>query len=168
MGRRTEKRKIGRFEYEVTQLGSEKGTEMLTRVLQLASPVFAKLLSGRKGEMTTSEALGSMSASALAETLQEVGSRLKYEDVSDFCEVFGPTSKVTLGVDKKTGKPRSVFLDERVRDDHFAGEYLEMMKWLGFCLEVNYRNFFKGIVSGTSAPTESEIDVEEPEAMTAA
>ena len=33
-----------------------------------------------------------------------------------------------------------------VFDDHFSGNYLEMMEWFAFCVECNYSNFFSGLI----------------------
>lgn len=34
-----------------------------------------------------------------------------------------------------------------VFEDHFAGNYLDMMEWFAFCVEHNYANFWAGLIA---------------------
>jgi hypothetical protein len=130
---KSETRSIGGNEYTVTQLGAARGREILRRIMKVAGPA----MEAAARVVATGESGGK--ATAIVRGLGKVVETLSEEDLSLFCSEFGRASTVRLG-----GKSPSV---GDVFEVHFAGNYLEMCEWLAFCLEVNYRSFFTGIVA---------------------
>ncbi len=128
MGLETKARTIGRFEYRVTQLGFKRGNATWIRLLKVLGPVLGKLLEGGGFKGIGVEGL-SGGLSALAENLTQ-------EDLEYFCEVFGESTIVHVSADKDP------VLLPKYQETHFAGQYGEMLKWLAFCVEVNYSDFF--------------------------
>lgn len=101
------------------------------------SQVFVRLLK------VLGPVLTSKDVSSLFENLSE-------EDMNYFRETFSP---MTLVVGQ--GQLDKIF------DIHFAGRIMPMLKWLFFCLEVNFADFFaKGSIGlkglqGLAAPSQS-------------
>lgn len=114
---------IGSCKYTVTMLGAIKGREVLTKLAKLIAPA----LEGMDGKEFTEASMARM----LGKLLKE----LNTNDISYFCEAFTENTEVLLP-DGKAPYLHHIF------DEHFAGKYLEMTKWLIFCIEVNFGNFF--------------------------
>ena len=117
-----EKKKIGAHTYYVTQLNALVGRKALVRLAKFLGPALA---SAGKGNVT--DALASV-----AENLSEV-------DVEYFCDLFAEKTVVTGGKYDE-GEPDL----HLIFDEHFAGEYLEMVQWLAFAFQVNFASFFAG------------------------
>src|SRR4051812_19642750 len=113
MARKTEKTKIGAFEYEMKQLGAYKGQEVVTRL----APLFGLIVSKAQKDP----------AGAIADAL----GMIKPEDVRFLSDTF---AEVTIVKDAK-GVPCPL---SPIFDEHFAGEYKAMMQWLGFGLSSNF------------------------------
>lgn len=127
MALKTESKTLGSHEYTVTQLGAVVGRECLRRFVRVAGPAV-----GAIAEATGKE--GGASA-AVSQAVLRLVEGLSADDLTYFCDVFGPTGTVTLADGRKP----------RIKDafaDHFAGNYFEMVLWLGFCVEVNFGGFF--------------------------
>lgn len=115
MAREQKSKVIGNFEYQVTQLGATEGRKVFTRL--------AKLLGAGAGSK---------------EPIAGILAALNDEDVGYLCEVF---AKVTfVKIDEKRSPQLSGIFEE-----HFAGQYNGMVKWLLFCLELNFASFFQEI-----------------------
>jgi hypothetical protein len=81
----------------------------------------------------------------LSRTLTELAARLQEADLEFVVSEFGTTTELDVG---GTGEDKRVPLNVQRQELHFAGRYAAMFRWVGFCLEVNYRDFFSA--SGTS------------------
>ena len=125
MALKSETRTVGQHEYTVTQLGAVKGLECLRRLLKVVGPSLQSLTSLAKGD----------GAAAFAQGLMRLLESLSQEDLTYFCDTFGPTASVKLS-DGKSPTVKAVF------DFHFAGNYLELLEWLAFSVEVNFQGFF--------------------------
>lgn len=134
---KSEDRTIGRATYRVTQLPSSKGREVLTKLIKLAGPSLSRLLQDFNGEKLS---VLDLDTGAVGQALEQLAANLGERDLDYFCEVFGESSVLLQGA----SQPK---LTKEFQDFHFAGEYLEMFKWLLFSLEVNYRGFFPGGLS---------------------
>lgn len=120
---KTETVQIDGDEYELTQLGALEGRKILTKLLQMIGPSLQELAAA---ETLNEKAMGAAVAKAL-ESLDEGTFEL-------ICDVFG--KRTTVLVDGK--KPA---LTGPVFDQHFAGRYLAMMKWLFACMKLNFFDF---------------------------
>jgi hypothetical protein len=136
MGLETKSKRIGRCEYQVTQLGFKAGRAAMVRLTKVLGPIFGRLLDGSDGK--------SVSAQGVAGALYELSERLSEDDLSYLCELFGDK---TIAVMDDGRRPSLV---PKFMEEHFAGHYGEMIKWLVFCLEVNYGDFIAdfGALSG--------------------
>ncbi len=114
--RETKSTTIGDTEYKVTQLGATRGRQVFTRLAKVVG----------QGATAANPIAGIMSA-------------LSVEDVDYLCETLAPLTTVRIVENGKTREPQlsSIF------EEWFAGKYMEMVKWLGFALEVNFGSFLK-------------------------
>lgn len=140
MGLETKSKTIGRYEYRVTQLGFKRGNATWIRLLKVLGPALGRLLEGGRS-------LGSL---AIADSLGSLAANLTEDDLNYFCEVFGESTVVNVSADKQP------ILIPKLQETHFAGQYGEMLKWLAFCVEVNYSDFlsaFAGPLGGDQTQT---------------
>lgn len=140
MGLETKDKQIGRYTYEVTQLGFKEGRAFLARVFKILGPVVSELV---KGGAKVSDVLNKDGRGA-AGAIFEISQQLSEADLTYACGVMGKKSCVVLEDGKK---PQ---LSDEFMELHFAGHYDEMFKWLLFAVEVNYGSFFggKGLLGG--------------------
>lgn len=132
---KTEERTIGGSAYKVTQLGASAGMQLMVRLTKVLGPVLGELTRGM-GEGETD--LMSVRGDALAGALQQLGEKLNYEDLDYVCETLGAFTEVS------NGDGKWLRLKRDIREVHFAGNYGDLFRWLGFALEVNYASFFGG------------------------
>lgn len=129
--RETRKETIGEYTYETTQLGALTGRKAFARIAKLAAPALAAAGDGDNPIAALAKAFGD-------------------EDVDYFCDVFAPTTTVTGGAyGSKQPQLSGVF------DLHFAGKYMDLTKWLLFCLEANFGSFFSELGLSPLAAKES-------------
>lgn len=121
---RIQTRTIGVDTYEIEVLPTGLGRPLLVRITRELAPILGAVAKG-----------ASESASAaLGEALSHLGS-LSEETIAECERVFGAHSCVVESRDKK---PRV----SAVFDDHFAGRYDALAKWIYACAEVNFGSFF--------------------------
>ena len=126
---------IDGFEYEVTQLGAIEGKRLLVTLSKIVLPALGAgikdapddltKLSLSKLKLDLGSALSALVSSADVAAVDGIVNKL-----AETTEVYGPG----FG---DAGAPLM-----RNFDDHFAGRYESMVKWLGFALRVNYGGFF--------------------------
>lgn len=58
--------------------------------------------------------------------------------VLDLCDAFAKTTEAVVGPNQQ------VLLSDKW-DDHFAGNYEELLEWLGVCMKVNFETFFHAL-----------------------
>ena len=128
MGIQTREITIGDFTYEVKQLDAITGRKAFVRLCNILGPVFAN------AEQLQNENDAAALFGAFASSLKEA-------DMDHFCEMFGARTEVTPLAGG--GEPRT--LVKLFFMEHFAGNYMEMLEWLAFCLQVNFESFFVGM-----------------------
>jgi hypothetical protein len=140
-----ESARIGAHTYKVTQLDALKGRRAFTRLAKLLGPAFAQL----QGEGTDDE--------KVARALTSLVDRMSEDDVDFFCDAFAELTEVSGGAYKKAAPQL-----DTVFATHFAGNYLEMTRWLIFAMKVNFSSFFGGAgallgqaASASTSPTTS-------------
>ena len=131
----TQMKQIGGRHYRVTQLGAAKGTKLMVRLFKLLGPPVSQFLSGvaKDGKAVN---IADIQMESVSEAVMEL-SQLITEDEME--HVISTLSRVTQVSDD--GKQGWGSLDE-IRELIWAGNYIEMFKWLAFALEVNYAGFF--------------------------
>ena len=118
-------RVIGGCTYRVRALGGLTGRSVGLRLFRLAGSAFS---AGTKD-------LGAVFAK-LAMSLGD-------DDLTYFCDVFATHTQII-----KAGVKAAPTLDmPGIFDLHFAGNYLDMVNWLRFCVEVNFGSVFSGLAS---------------------
>ena len=134
----SEKKTIDGDTYTIHQLGAGEGRKMLVRLTKVLGPSLGRLaeVQGEK-DPNLSE--------AIATAIYELSSHLTEADLDWACEVFGKRTELEL----EGGKIQ--VLDLELQELHFAGRFGSMLKWLGACLEVNFRDFFA--MSASAAKT---------------
>lgn len=115
---------IGEFRYIVTPLTARKSAHVFTRLAK----ILAAVMDSEEGS----------SSKALAE--------IDDDTVDYLIDAFAPTTSVVLS-DTRSPQLNTIF------DVHFQGRAKEMFEWLGFCIKVNYADFFGGLA--TIGPRES-------------
>src|SRR5271166_4856208 len=116
---------IGDFTYTIQQLGAKEGRIVLARVLR----VVAGAASAAQATDDPLEAAGAGIAK-LVEGLSDA-------EITYLCDAFSRTTMFG-----RTGTTDGLRLSDGVNfDEHFAGQYGAMMKWLWAALETNYASF---------------------------
>lgn len=113
----TRARAIDGKQYKVTQLGAVQGRKVFTRLLRIIAPLLA----------AKDPSLG----------LADVAAHITEADLDALCEVFAAKTMIPTTMSNGAEVPLA-----GVFDDHFAANYGGMMRWLMFCLEVNFASFF--------------------------
>ncbi len=141
MSLETKSKTIGATEYVVRQLPATKGRLVLLRLAKALGPVAASISATKDKH------------SAMAESLEKAISSVTDDDFTFLCNTFADSTDVTINDDKGRRSPKLA----TIFDLHFAGNYLEMVQWLVFCVEVNFGSFFAaaGLAPAIGAPTKS-------------
>lgn len=137
----TKNRIIGNHKYEVRQLGTSEAEELLVRLVRVLGPVLGALLEDVGGGIKSPKGIKSlldMDVTTVSKALHELGMRLTVEDLRHLRTVFGNASVCH----QPDGKALPMKLE--YQELHWCGRISDMFKWLGFCLEVNYSDFFGG------------------------
>lgn len=133
---------IGNNLYTVRQLSASEGRKMLMFLTRKLGAAFGTLIEGLGGGKATVQSVMDMDMEVLAKAIREFVLTLEGNELDHLCEVFGKCTRLSfLGPD---GTRREVPLTLENQELQFMGKYLEMFKWLGFCLEVNFSDFFVG------------------------
>lgn len=122
---KTQTRRIGAYDYTVTQLDAIRGRRAFVRLTKILGPAIAA--GGTKGDSAAFEAFFD---------------HLSEAEMDYFCDLFADVTAVSGGsFDKRAPQLKDIFLT------HFAGDYASMMSWLIFCVEVNFSSFFASVGS---------------------
>jgi len=148
---------IDGFTYEVTQLGAVEGRRMLVRISKIVLPTLGALIKdadfGRLSDLNIADIDIDSAAKALVEAVDADSVDKIIESMSGITEIWGPGFGAA-------GAPMAHHFD-----DHFAGRYAAMLRWLAFALKVNFSDFFdgKGSVAKLAASLRSpEVASESP------
>lgn len=123
MGLSVSSKHINGHEYKVRQLGANKGRSVLIRLSKLVGPMAASVAAAKDKE------------TALETAAQAAFAAITEEDFKFVCDTFAESTDVVMP-DGREPQLSKIF------DLHFAGEYLTMIQWLAFCVEVNFGSFF--------------------------
>jgi tail assembly chaperone len=105
--------------YRIQQLGAKQGRLVLGRLLRLAGPA-------AEADDPITKLLGALSDS----------------EIDFLCDTFAKTTRVA----GTNANGQEVELElSGIFDDHFAGRYGAMIKWLWACLQCNFGSFIEGL-----------------------
>lgn len=129
---KSETREIGGRKLEVTQLGTGQGLKLFFKLGKLVGPSIATLIRQWQGK--------AISKQVVADAMLELVEKLEW---SDFQELVNVCAKSTSQVvTNERGETLRIELSKTIDTIAFAGDYLSLMKWLAFCLELNFASFF--------------------------
>lgn len=85
------------------------------------------------------------------EPIAGIMSALNDDDIEYLCSEFGKMTTVQMG-------PNTPYLNS-IFEEHFAGKTLDMLKWLAFCIEVNFEDFLReaGLTGGEGLSLASKL-----------
>lgn len=132
MSERVKEKTIGKHRYRVALFGARQGQRMLTKLTKKAAPVLGALAEA-----------GTLSGAGLGKAAEALGAQLSEEDFDSIAAEFADVTDVKVG-DKW---PRL----SHVYDEHFAGNYAELLEWLKFAIEANYSDFLGRVANIVSA-----------------
>lgn len=132
---KSETREIGGKRYAVTQFGTQEGLQIFFWLGKLAGPSIAALVKQWQ--------VKSISQSTVGAALVELANGLQWADFNKLVQACAKcTKQVLVNAD---GETLNVPLSNTIDTVAFAGDYLSLVQWLGFCLEVNFASFFVGL-----------------------
>jgi len=132
MARKQETFTLDGDEYSCVQLPARQGFTLYNRLVKALMPALRTLTGDKAGDSAAMDLI----ASAIEGMPQEL--------TDELVRVFGESCQVKHG---------DVFmkLTPDFTDQHFAGRYPHMLRWIFACLRVNYADFLAGIVGSKNA-----------------
>jgi len=126
---------IGEHTYYVTQLGTKSGLRKLVQMAKMLGPGMGAFVGGvgrgNQGDLESALAQG------FGEAVHEMAVRLDEVQISALVDEFAKNTTVRVS-DELQPRLSDIF------DDHFAGRYDAMVRWLRFCWEINFSSFLGG------------------------
>jgi hypothetical protein len=130
---RAQEREIDGVTYKVWPIAFKpNGMTALMRLLKIVAPAVGSLMAEKSKEAM---------ASALFGTLPTL---LSDSDLDYFGRVFGDAAQY------QSDDGKWIPLIDKNQAKHFDGRYFAYFRWLIFCCEVNFGNFFDGIKNGVA------------------
>lgn len=117
---------IGAWRYTVKPLPAGQGLALMARLAKMLGPGVAALVSGEGG-------------GAIGRALAGLLERVSPEEVVEIARQLAATTEASQAGASKAANLAEVF------DLHFAGDYLPLLDFLRFALEVNFGPFVGGL-----------------------
>ena len=139
---------IDGYQYIVTQLGAVQGKRLATELARAVLPALAQLLGDSKLELPKDKGekdalltrvLESISADQVQGALKLALDALPQARLEAIIGVMSDSTDILGPGFGEAGAPMNKNFDE-----HFAGRYRAMTKWLAFALKANFADFFGG------------------------
>lgn len=129
-------RDIGGVQYKCKPLGFSAGLPLLKRLLEIVAPVMAAGLRGQRA------------FDRMANVLDVLPTAFSLDDIARFSKAFGNCSHYL----SESGQWVLLLNNGKVnaQETHFTGRYDAFLKWLIFCIEVNFAGFFSGAMTATN------------------
>ncbi len=131
------KRTISGVTYQVTQLGWEQARSVFVRLTKMLGPALADgiesldtAVSGKSGELS----LEKVSVKSISALLSQLVEKLSEDDFKYLTDVFAESTAIVKADGKVPQLKDEIF-------SHFAGDFARLLKWLVFCVEVNFFDF---------------------------
>lgn len=115
--------KVGETEYRITQLGALEGRKLWLRLVKVLGPVVSKLAGAK-----------ALDGDTIAAAVKLLTEELDEETFEMLCKAFAGRCQLRNG-DKWPDLSDALF------DQHFAGDYVSMTKWVGENIMFNFANF---------------------------
>lgn len=135
MGIEIKEKSIDGCVYQVSTLPATTGLSMMGEIAKMIGPSFGRLAdsTGKDGKKSVNPLDVQIDGKVLSEALTSFSDRL------DDVKVQAIIQKLA-GVTLVDGKQL-----QQVFDDHFAGNFPSMFKWIGFALKVQFGDFLPGL-----------------------
>lgn len=131
-----EERDIGDRRFQVTQMPAGRGRKLLVRLSKVIGPTLAAGLQ-EMPEGDEEATVGDLPVRALSGAIFELCEKLTEADLDYVCSQLAGDTKWS-----EDGESWTSLSSKGQFDLVFAGRYLDMLKWIGFGLEVNFADFF--------------------------
>lgn len=128
---------IGEYQYEMTLLTAPVGRRLLVRLFKTLGPAVSAALAGLPEGKDDKIGLGDLSTRAIGDAVGMLAETISEAELDNICEIL---AKVTEYSPDGGNRWLPMSKGEGV-DEHWAGRYLDMFKWIVFGLEVNYSDF---------------------------
>lgn len=139
----TKSKTIGENTYNVTTFGALEGRVILARLTNMIGPVVRSFKSVADDIAEDREV---DKAAVMINAVAEAAEKLPPKEFASLCDSFAQTTELQYA-DGRALRLTGIF------DAHFAANYMEMMLWFAFVLEVNFANFFEGQALGSLLAT---------------
>lgn len=139
---------IDGFQYEVMQMGAVEGRKVYAQVLKIVLPAIGAALTGRDMSSISKADVAGMAldevARALAMGLDTIDPIIT--TMARWSDIYGPGFGDQPDALGRPVAPAGAPLTPNF-DEHFAGRYAAMTRWLLFALKVQLWDFFDGKAS---------------------
>jgi len=114
------------------------------RVIKFVGPTLANTLKNIDGglDLQKIKNVEDLKVTVIGNIVEEISEAISEEALDYFCDVFGATTLVSA---KQHDSKNLVLCDTSHQELHFMGAYDRFLKWLWFCLQVNFSGFTKGL-----------------------
>ena len=143
MSFKTEEKIIGDTRYRVRVLPSSKARALLVRLLRVTGPAFSAMSDALKG----AKGLDDIDTGSIGHALSSLAANLNESDLEFVISNVMAPQHLEYSSDGAAWPNMTV----DVADIHFAGKTDELLKLLGFALEVNFGSFFRAYEDAKSA-----------------
>jgi len=131
----SEKTVINGNGYEVRQLPYKLGHRLLLRLYKVLGPTVARGIASAPNLGNLADFQVERLAPMLAGAIETLAGVLSEEDFDFVVDTLAEYTLLSKGDDKWVPLKQEM-------EFHFAGNYPELFKWLGFALKVNFSGFF--------------------------
>lgn len=140
---------IGSDVYEITQLKTSDGLPIYSRLLKVLGPMVRATLAdpaivgGVKASTEGSDAVSGAAGIKIANVVLQGFESLETAFLLELADTFKKVTKVQL----MAGGPMVDMAAGDIFDQHFAGRYAQLTKWLLAHLHLNFTDFLAGLAS---------------------
>lgn len=135
----TQETEIGSYRFRLSQLPAGKGRRLLVRLTKVLGPTIAAAVAELPDEGEGGANVLDMPVRSVSQAIFELCEKLTEADLDHVCEVMADRCEFS-----EDGEHWLKLSSKGQFDLVFAGAYLDMIKWIGWTLSVNYADFFGG------------------------
>ncbi len=132
MGLETKDRTIGDTTYYVTQMPSSRARKLLVRLFKIIGPTIGALTEG-----STAGKISEIKVKVICDVLASVAANMGDDDLEFFVREI-----LTGGFVKYATASGQPTMSLEVAEIHFVGKTHDLLRLIGFALEVNFGGFF--------------------------
>lgn len=149
MARRTEKLSLDGSTYEITQLPATQGLEVYAKLLKVLGPMLRAALSDSEIAAEAKQGETAGAGAKLATIIIRGFESLEPAFTLELAQLFARHTKVQMTAGMIELSSGDIF------DQHFAGRFAHMTRWMLAHLKLNYADFLAGW-AGSAGPSQAE------------